>query len=376
MVVRSASGRSPNEEGQDLGSSLLNRFSGQPGGIWGELSPPSGESRRQCGTYHPAGDAKRAVQLTVLRAVSAASASASAAAPQPAVAPKALSLAGGTQCVLLFHGLSSTPLELQYIARGLHRAGYSVRIPIFPGYSHGSPTPRPSNHRDWAAMAVAEFDRVVSQYERVAVGGLCVGALLALHVAAARSDAVSHVVSLSTPLRYDGWAAPWSRRFLPLARLFDWSREIKVKEPEPFGIKDERLRAWIIGQTKEQGGSDYGWGQFRVGDLLEAQDLMSMVREGLPKVTAPTLCVHAREDDLASPRSAFEVVSSVGSQRVHCVLLNDSYHIISIDKEKARVLMEVKEFLQGSRDSADPVAGLRSTPAFVSTQRSTEHVRA
>ena len=90
---------------------------------------------------------------------------------------------------------------------------------------------------------------------------------------------------------------------------------------------------------------------------------------------SPTLLVHAREDDAASPRSAFEVASGVSSQRVNFVLLEDSYHMISIDKEKARVLSEMKDFLQGADASADSTA--RGAPIVTpTTTRSSEHVRA
>ena len=44
--------------------------------------------------------------------------------------PKTLHLKGGRQGVLLFHGLSSSPLELQFLARGLQRTGYTVRVPV------------------------------------------------------------------------------------------------------------------------------------------------------------------------------------------------------------------------------------------------------
>jgi carboxylesterase len=278
--------------------------------------------------------------------------------------------------VLLFHGLSSTPLELQFLARGLHRAGHTVRIAVIEGYSHGLPSAQPTGHAHWARAAVDEFDRMRQQCDTLAVGGLCIGALLSLHVAAQRQAAVSHVLALSTTLHYDGWAAPWTRWMLPLARVMRWAGRIAVKEREPFGLKDERLRAWIAGQMKESGGSDAGAAVLRVKDLVEAQNLMRTVRRGMNQITAPTLLIHARDDDCASPRSAFEVASGVSSTRVHCVLLNDSYHMISIDKEKARVLSEMKDFLQTAGKNADPSVTPPAKAAAPETVRSSEHVRA
>jgi carboxylesterase len=351
------------------------RFGPARGGTWLD------DGRRDAsghltGWYRPAEGDGRPTELTVLRpGAGAPPAPAPGLRAEKPAGPTALNLPGGRHGVLLFHGLSSTPLELQFLGRGLHRAGYSVRIAVIEGYSHGLPSRSPSGHREWAAAALAEFDRMRQQCDTLAVGGLCIGALLSLVVAAQRADAVSHVLALSTTLRYDGWAAPRSRVFLPLARLIPALGRLAVKEREPFGLKDERLRAWVAAQMKESGGSDAGAAVLRVRDLLQAQDLMRLVREGLARISAPTLLLHAREDEAASPRSAFEVASSISSKRVHCVILNDSYHMISIDKEKARVLSEMKDFLQAAAPAAEP--GSKMTTAVMHpVPRSTEHARA
>ena len=109
--------------------------------------------------------------------------------------------------------------------------------------------------------------------------------------------------------------------------------------------------AELAAQMRELGNSDAGAATLRVRDLLQARVLMSDVRRRLPDITAPTLLLHARDDDAASPRSAFEVARRVSANEVRCVILSDCYHMISIDREKQRVLTELRGFLQ--RDSQD-----------------------
>ena len=352
------------------------RFGPGRGGAWVEEGPEDA-SGRASGWYRANTEDGAVTGLTVVRPKAPPPAPAKPLTPAAkSTAPRTLNLPGGRHGVLLFHGLSSTPLELQFLARGLHRAGHTVRIAVIDGYSHGLPTNGPNGHAHWAAAAVAEFDRMRPQCETLAVGGLCIGALLSLHVAAQRGAGVSHVLALSTTLRYDGWAAPWTRWMLPLARVLPWAGRIAVKEREPFGLKDERLRAWIAGQMKESGGSDAGASVLRVGDLVEAQNLMRVVRKGLRRITAPTLLIHAKDDDCASPRSADEVATGVSSTRVHRVMLYDSYHMISIDKEKTRVLAEMKDFLQAEHLGADASVNPPVKTAPPETLRSSEHVRA
>lgn len=347
----------------------------QAAGSWLEEGRPDAQGRAS-GWYRPADDKATGVTgLTVVRPPQQQAAATSGAAGKKKSETLPLVLPGGRRGVLLFHGLSSTPLELQFLARGLHRSGYSVRIAVIEGYSHGLPSAAATGFREWAKAAVGEFDRMKAQCDSVAVGGLCIGALLSLHVAAQRSALVSHVLALSTTMRYDGWAAPRTRWLLPLARVLPWAGQIAVREREPFGLKDERLRAWIAAQMKESGGSDAGAAVLRVRDLLEAQNLMGIVRRSMKSIVAPTLLLHARDDDAASPKSAFEVASGVSSSRVHCVILNDSYHMISIDKEKAKVLSEMKDFLQSEKGPSETSETATSTTAGTATPRSTENVR-
>ncbi len=263
----------------------------------------------------------------------------------PAAVPRPLLLPSGDHCVLLFHGLSSSPLELQFLARGLHRQGYSVRVPVLKGYTNGLVAEVPVTAQDWVSSALSELDEALKQYRRVSIGGLCLGAVLALRVAELRDQDVASVMALSTALHYDGWGNPWFTPLLPLARYLPFARRIRVRERWPYGLKDERMRAWVAKQMQKVGDSDAGAATLQVGELLKARDLIAMVQGDLRTITAPILLIHAKEDECATPRSAFDVARGVQSNNIRCILLDDSYHMISIDREKERVLSEMCQFL-------------------------------
>ncbi len=259
--------------------------------------------------------------------------------------PNTLHLQGGSHGVLLFHGLSSTPAELTYLARGLNRAGYTVRVPVIDGYTHGLSATHQMGHKQWLASALTAFDALRSRCSTVSVGGLCIGSLLALGVSAARPSLASAMLGLSTTLRYDGWANPWTRHLLHVLRYVPIGREMRIREREPFGVKDQRIRALIAAQMRATGASEAGASQLRVRDLLEAQRLAHFIRQSMHGIKSPTLLIHAKEDESASPRSSFEVAKGVSSRHVKLVLLNNSYHMISIDRERSKVLSEMKGFL-------------------------------
>lgn len=286
--------------------------------------------------------------------------------PTPATtSAQSVHLKGGAHGVLLFHGLSSSPLELMFLARGLQRAGHTVRVPVMSGYTYGEG--RTLGAQDWVTSALAELDTLLATCDEVTVGGLCLGSVLAMQVAALRPGKVKALICLSPALHYDGWGNPWYTPLLPLARWVPFARRIRIREREPYGLKDERMRAWVAKQMKQAGESDAGAASLQVGDILQARELIARSRRALPLIQCPTLVVHAKEDENATPRSAYEVIEHVSSDVARLVLLQDSYHMISIDREKETVLSEMKDFLANLDDRADtapPVQGARVLPLF------------
>ena len=62
-------------------------------------------------------------------------------------------------------------------------------------------------------------------------------------------------------------------------------------------------------------------------------------------MTAPALVIHAIDDETVSPQSADYVVKHIGSKVVRKVLLDDSYHMITLDNEREYVAREMELFL-------------------------------
>jgi len=257
-----------------------------------------------------------------------------------------LDLRGGPHGILLFHGLNSSPLEMQFVARGLHRAGFTVRVPTLDGYTHGALRHlTPSSAAEWRQSAQCELDTFKNECQTVAVGGLCIGALLAIGLAATDTQAVDALIAMSPAIHYDGWGNPWYTPFLPLAKWVPFAKKIQVREREPFGVKDTRMRSWIAKQMSATGLSDAGASTLQVGDLLQARELAAWVLERLGHITAPTLLIHAVEDECATPRSSHDLAQGMVLANTQLTLLHDSYHMITIDREKELVLQTLCQFL-------------------------------
>jgi len=147
--------------------------------------------------------------------------------------------------VLLFHGLTGAPAELQSVSRHLRRAGYEVETPMLRGHGVDEKTLLKTGWRDWMAGAEEELLRLTADGGQAIVGGLSMGAVLALGLAEKYPDRVKGVLSLAATLRYDGWVVPGGVWFMPYGRYIPIVNTYRFKERPPYGIKDERLRARV-----------------------------------------------------------------------------------------------------------------------------------
>jgi carboxylesterase len=250
--------------------------------------------------------------------------------------------------VLLIHGLSGNPLEMQYLSKRLRKEGFEVYAPHIDGYGYGERA-HPSatgTWQDWRAQILETFDALALRHRNISVAGLCIGAVLALDLAAERPGRVSALSLLATTLFYDGWSLPWYQFLAPLAYYTPLRHLYSYRERHPYGVKNEFLRKWIAREMKENSTSIAGASCLPMNAVLEAKKLIREVKKTLPAVTAPALVVHAMEDDVASVRSAEFVLDNIGSDDVDFVLLRDSYHMVTLDNEKDRVAAETVRFFR------------------------------
>ena len=93
----------------------------------------------------------------------------------------------GRTGALLLHGLGGTPVEMRYVAMGLARAGVTVSCPQLAGHSGSVEDLRDSRWQDWLASAEAALDALRCRCDTVIVGGLSMGAVLALRAKGSES---------------------------------------------------------------------------------------------------------------------------------------------------------------------------------------------
>ncbi|NOJ99263.1 alpha/beta hydrolase, partial [Corallococcus coralloides] len=117
-------------------------------------------------------------------------------------------------------------------------------------------------------------------------------------------------------------------------------------EQPPYGIKDAALRERVVAQMHSGDSAAAGLPGNPWWSVIEMRALAAHVRRNLGAVRAPCLVMHARHDDIASADNAREIARGVRNAPVELVLLDDSYHMITIDRERRTVLARTVAFAE------------------------------
>jgi len=108
--------------------------------------------------------------------------------------------------ILLFHGMTSSPVELASLIDALRTKGHEVHAPLLPGHDRNDKNVeerlRAISTEEYLRFAVSELNSTTQSGKSIIVGGLSFGSLLALYLATQFSGKVSRLLLFSPPLLF------------------------------------------------------------------------------------------------------------------------------------------------------------------------------
>lgn len=249
----------------------------------------------------------------------------------------------GATGVLLLHGLAGTPAELRFLANRLSANGIEVSTPTLFGLAGNTDISDLSRWPDWLNEARKAYDKLAVSCDRVYVGGLSAGAVLALKLAAEAPAKMAGTLLFAPTLRPNGWSVPWTFKFFYLVHARWLARMFKFQERMPFGIKDDRIRSLVLNALEKENGQDI----FRISGVkvMEMLRLSRAVRRDLPAIKLPSIIFHPRDDDQSNLDNAAELQRRMAG-RVELCVLDDSYHVVTLDKQRSYVAERALGFIE------------------------------
>jgi carboxylesterase len=137
---------------------------------------------------------------------------------------------------------------------------------------------------------------------------------------------------------------PWYGKIINYIRPTRFPLELELPEHEPHGIKDERVRALVVQsmQSPEAGAGAIFSTPLRAFANMNA--LVAVVKKRLGEVKQPAIIMHPRDDDMASLKNTLYLQVNLGGL-VESIVLDDTYHIITLDQQRDIVIDRAIDFV-------------------------------
>jgi carboxylesterase len=230
---------------------------------------------------------------------------------------------GGEVGVLLCHGFTGSPQSLRPWAEYLAERGLTVSLPLLPGHGTRWEDMQVTGWQDWYAEVDRALRELLDRCSQVFVFGLSMGAALALRLAAKHGDEVAGLVLVNPGNKVHGLAA----HALPVARHL------------------VRSTKGIASDIAKEGSSEIGYDRVPLHAAHSLRNFFRIVDRELPQVTQPLVVLHSTQDHVVPPVDSARVLSRISSTDVEEILLEQSYHVATLDHDADRIFDESYAFI-------------------------------
>jgi carboxylesterase len=237
---------------------------------------------------------------------------------------------------LLIHGLSGTPYEMRWLGEQLAAQGVRVRGVKLNGHAGDPVELGESTYDNWYESVVLGFEELRQYGDPNVIVGLSAGAVLGARLAMDQREAVSGIAMLA-PAFYLPRGQTLGIRLLQ--RFGSLIHHVYLYNTFGSDIHDAAARR-IHPTTR----------LFPLSGPLNLLELSKIVRPRLDRITQPALAIYSRHDHTCPIERNMPYVSKhLGSAERRDVILNESYHVITVDSEKHVVASEVASFVEKFR---------------------------
>jgi carboxylesterase len=241
---------------------------------------------------------------------------------QPGCEPFAFE--GGPVGALMVHGFTGSPFSMRPWGEHLAAAGLSVLGPRLPGHGTRWQEMNLTRWQDWYGEVERGFDTLRGKCDQVFVMGLSMGGTLSLRLAEEKGDDLAGVVTVNASLLTEQKAA----RLLPV---------LSKVVPSVKAIGDD---------IKKPGVTENAYDRTPLRAAASLAHLWTLVRADLGRITQPMLVFRSAVDHVVEPASGALLMASVSSGDVREVLLEDSYHVATLDNDAPLIFEQSLEFVR------------------------------
>ena len=240
-------------------------------------------------------------------------------------APADPDLTGGRRIgVLVSHGFTGSPASVRPWAEHLNAAGYAVSVPLLPGHCTRWQELNRLTFDDWYSEAERAFEKLQSECDQVFAAGLSMGAFIGLKLAIEKGRDVAGLILVNPAINSE-------RKDVKLLPV------LKHLVPGFPAIGND---------IKKPGMDERAYPRTPLKALASLFAEFRSVRPRLAEVTQPLLVFRSREDHVVDPSSGRIIMSTVSSRDIEERILEESYHVATLDNDAETIYAGSVEFLR------------------------------
>jgi carboxylesterase len=221
--------------------------------------------------------------------------------------------ADSSRALLLIHGYNDCPASLDDIARRLHAAGWTVRLPLLPGHGRSLEVWDAWLASEAVESVRAEYATLKATHSTVVVGGLSMGGALACWLAA---EATVDGVVLFAPML-----------FVPRPM------QVAVSTARMWGMVTKYVtgggKRSLLDPAAQRRSISYGCSTRRSLEALEVVAAGAIPRLGFVK--APTLFCQSREDNRLPEDQSRHAYARIGATDKTAHWVTGAGHVLTMD---------------------------------------------
>lgn len=251
-------------------------------------------------------------------------------APEPV---KLIPEGGASTAVILVHGFGGTPAEVKFTAYYLFKESIAVYCPLLDGHGTKVSDLSSISYNDWL-KSVEEFIEVASRnHGNLYIGGLSMGALIAIHHYVKKSNFFKGLIVLSVPLKL---CLP-NEIVLKFLSILTPPFEMLIPKFAGPDVKDPEVRKILPTYDK-----------YSLKSVLNFHQLRQVViRSDIPLVEGRVLLLHGAKDIVTPPVNMEIFRGMLNNNRclVDSVTFKNSGHLITVDYDREVVAETILKFI-------------------------------
>ncbi len=225
--------------------------------------------------------------------------------------------------ILLIHGFTGTTQSIHLLGEALAQEGYTVLAPRLTGHGTSPEDMAQASYKDWIHDVETALTELKLYADKIVVMGLSMGGALSCYLAENHPELLA---------------------VIPINAAIDMP-VLKALYDDNYG-KEEYI-AGIGSDIKKENVVELAYKKTPVKSMGDIIALMAMVRVELPKITIPILIFSSLVDHVVPPKNSQDIFNRVTSINKQIILLEESYHVATLDNDLPIIIKETIEFING-----------------------------